>query len=71
MALAAKREGIETLFVPEENAAEATLARGPAIIPVKSVVQLAAHLSGEEKIEEEPPWMPERGNSPELDFKDV
>lgn len=71
MALAAKREGIETLFVPEENAPEATLARGPAIIPVKSVAQLAAHLSGEEKIEEEPPWMPERGNSPELDFKDV
>ena len=71
MALAAKREGIETLFVPEENAPEATLARGPAIIPVKSVAQLAAHLSGEEKIEEEPPWMPERGSVSEPDFKDV
>ena len=71
MALAAKREGIETLFVPEENAPEATLARGPAIIPVKSVAQLAAHLSGEEKIEEEPPWMPERGSVSEPDFQDV
>ena len=29
MALAAKREGIEYLFVPAENAPEATLARGP------------------------------------------
>ena len=47
MALAAKREGIETLFVPAENAAEATLARGPAIIPVRTVRELAAWLNGE------------------------
>ena len=47
MALAAKREGIQTLFVPAENAAEATLARGPAIIPVTSIRQLADSLNGE------------------------
>ena len=31
MALAAKREGIEALYVPEDNAAEATLAEGPVV----------------------------------------
>ena len=31
MALAAKKEGIQALFVPAENAAEATLAHGPAV----------------------------------------
>ena len=31
MALAAKREGLQALYVPEENAAEATLADGPAV----------------------------------------
>jgi DNA mismatch repair ATPase MutL len=60
MALAAKREGIETLFVPAENAPEATLARGPAVIPVRTVQELAAGLNGETVLSEQPPWMPEK-----------
>ena len=71
MALAAKRDGIQTLFVPAENAAEATLARGPAIIPVRTVRELAAGLNGECELKEEPMWMPERQGSVGLDFKDV
>ena len=71
MALAAKREKIETLYVPEENASEATLSRGPAVIPVKNVAQLAAALNGEITIEEEPAWVPERRTQTLLDFKDV
>lgn len=71
MVLAAKRDGIETVFVPAENAPEATLARGPAIIPVRNVRELAACLNGETIIEEEPPWMPNRNISAGLDFKDV
>ena len=71
MVLAAKRDGIETVFVPAENAPEATLARGPAIIPVRNVRELAACLNGETVIEEEPPWMPNRNVSMDLDFKDV
>ena len=47
MALAAKREGIQALFVPAENAAEATLARGPAIYPIRDLSELAAGLNGE------------------------
>ena len=71
MAIAAKRAGIQTLYVPAENAAEATLARGPAIIPVRSVKELAAGLSGETVLEEEPIWVPNRSEQTVLDFKDV
>lgn len=71
MAIAAKREGFDTLFVPAENAAEATLARGPAVIGVHSVAELAAALNGETVLQEEPIWMPERQESHMLDFKDV
>lgn len=71
MALAAKRAGIETLYVPKENAAEATLSRGPAIIPVTTVAELVDALNGLTTLEEEPIWVPERKNETFLDFKDV
>ena len=58
MALAAKREGIEALYVPEDNAAEATLAGGPTVYPVRDVAQLAAHLTGEAPISPAAPWQP-------------
>ena len=71
MALAAKREGIQYLFVPAENAPEATLARGPVIIPVHTVKELAAGLNGETELKEEPLWEPGPSESQILDFKDV
>ena len=58
MALAAKAAGIRTLFVPSDNAAEATLAHGPEIIPVRDVAQLIAHLTGEAPIPPAPVWTP-------------
>ena len=71
MAIAAKNEGFETLFVPAENAAEATLARGPAIIPVHTVRELISSLNGESRLEEEPIWVPDKSEDTMLDFKDV
>ena len=71
MALAAKKEGIQVLFVPAENAPEATLARGPVIIPVRTVKELAAGLNGETVLKEEPLWVPTREEAKVLDFKDV
>ena len=71
MALAAKREGIQALFVPAENAAEATLARGPAIYPVRTVRELAQGLNGETVLQEHEPWIPVRQQVDTLDFKDV
>lgn len=71
MAIAAKKAGFETIYVPAKNAAEATLARGPAIIPVNTVSELAAALNGEQPLEEEPIWVPDRSEINLLDFKDV
>jgi len=71
MAIAARKAGVEYLFVPVENAAEATLARGPGIIPVRSVAELVKGLNGEIRLEEEPPWVPDRTEVGGLDFKDV
>ncbi len=71
MALAARREGIKRLFVPAENAPEATLSRGPAVIPVKTIRELAAALNGEITLAEEPLWVPGGERRQEPDFKDV
>ena len=71
MALAAKREGIKALFVPEENAAEATLARGPVVYGIRTVKQLVEGLNGETALTPAPLWEPEPQNETFLDFKDV
>ena len=71
MAIAAKKAGLETIYVPAQNAAEATLARGPAIIPVKNVKQIIDHLNDGVTLEEEPIWVPEKRQQHFLDFKDV
>ena len=71
MALAAKKAGIRALFVPAENAAEATLARGPVVYGIQNLRQLARGLNGEEQLTAEPLWEPNPVEIPELDFKDV
>ena len=58
MAMAAKRAGIDVLYVPEDNAAEATLAEGPVIYPVRDVGQLVRHFTGEEPLSPAPVWEP-------------
>ena len=71
MALAARRAGIEALYVPEDNAAEATLAEGPAIYPVRDVEQLVRHFTGEEPISPAPTWQPGEDAARCPDFSDV
>lgn len=71
MALAAKRQGITQLFVPKENAREATLAEGPLVYGVESVSQLVAHLFGDKLISPEPLWQPPVQVDTELDFAQV
>ena len=71
MALAAKREGIKALFVPAENAAEATLARGPVVYGIRNIKQLAEGLNGETVLTPEPLWEPKQNDVGGLDFKDV
>ena len=71
MAIAARDEGIQELYVPAENAREATLAGGITVYPVYTVRQLVAHLRGEEELEPQAPWEPEDGDVPLPDFADV
>jgi len=46
----AKKVGIKTIFVPEQNATEAQLIPGIKVLPVKSLKQLFRHLVGAELI---------------------
>ena len=71
MALAAKKAGVKALFVPYENAAEATLARGPAVYGIRTVAELISALNGETQLTEEPIWVPQRQELHTPDFKDV
>ena len=71
MALAAKKAGIKALFVPAENAAEATLARGPVVYGIQNVRQLADGFNGLLELKPEPLWEPAGQDVPALDFKDV
>ena len=72
MAMAAARAGIRQLYVPAENAAEATLAEGVTVYGVGNVGQLVAHLRGQSPLSPAPIWKPESAgpvNGP--DFADV
>lgn len=71
MALAAKRAGFTRLFVPADNAPEATLAQGIEVIPVSTVQELARHLRGEESLSPAPPWVPVPVSVQGPDFSDV
>lgn len=71
MALAAKQAGVQALFVPYENAAEATLARGPAVYGIRSLRELAEALNGETVLQPQPLWEPTPLSTVQLDFKDV
>ena len=71
MALAAKQAGIQALFVPYENAPEATLARGPAVYGIKDIRELAAALNGETVLKETPLELLSLTQGTDLDFKDV
>ena len=50
MVCVAKERGIETVFVPASDAAEAALVEGVRILPVASLAELLQHLSGEAAI---------------------
>ena len=72
MALAARRAGIKTLFVPADAAAEATLAGdGLTVYPVENVTQLVHHLQGKTPIAPAQRWEPDAQPVSCPDFADV
>ena len=56
IASVARDEGLSTIVVPADDAAEASLINDLAVIPVQNVGQLAAHLQG---LHEIPPYDPD------------
>jgi magnesium chelatase family protein len=50
IALCARNHGYTELFLPRENAREAILVSGIHIIPIESLDELVAHLSGQQRI---------------------
>ena len=50
MVVVAREEGIQSVFVPAQDAAEAALVEGVDIMPLKSLTELVDHLSGDHPI---------------------
>ena len=71
MAIAAQKAGFESLFVPAENAREATLAGNIRVVGVSDVGQLVSTLRGETTMPFETPWVPECNEREIYDFADV
>jgi len=71
MALEARKQGISTLFLPRENAREATLADGLIVYGVSHVKELLAHFADEATLTPETPWVPAVNTVDVPDFGDV
>ena len=71
MAMGAKRAGVKRLFVPADNAPEATLAGEIEVYPVAHLRELAGHLTGEAPLSPAPAWTPGEAAESALDFADV
>ena len=71
MALCARRSGFSRLYVPADNAPEATLADGLEVIPINTVEELSAHLRGEQTISPAQPWEPSHSEVNGPDFSEV
>ena len=71
MALAAKACGFTALYVPKDNAREASLAEGLSVYGVEDVRSLLYHLTGERPLEPTPVWHPEEQTVELPDFADV
>lgn len=55
IALLAKKKKIKQLFIPKENAPEASVVEGLEVIPIESLYSLARHLLGNDEIKPFPP----------------
>jgi magnesium chelatase family protein len=72
MAALAREQGYTRLFVPADDAAEATLIPGLEVYPVPSLAVLHAHLSGDEPLEPQPLLEPEEQSIvPVTDFSEI
>ena len=71
MALAARDAGFHTVYVPVQNAAEASYAAGVTVLPVTGLKELTAHLMGRAALSPCPPPPVQEKTDSELDFAHV
>jgi len=72
MAIEAKKSGMDAVFLPYENAAEASAVAGIAVYGVRNVSELYAHLCGRTSITPHAPYIPDKAAYENLpDFSDV
>jgi magnesium chelatase family protein len=62
---------VTEVFVPADNAPEATLAEGLTVYPVRDVIELVDHLSGEQSLTPAPVWHPGEADVGGPDFSEV
>ena len=72
MTLLAMDRGIKNIFVPYENAYEASVAQGINVYGIKNVGELLSYLCGEKPLQKQPVYKPQEQDyeSPD-DFSDV
>lgn len=71
MVLSTRENGIDTIVVPAENGAEATLAGDITVYAPKTFGELCDHLTGIHPMEPVSPWQVESHREAVLDFADV
>lgn len=75
MAIQAKQDGVRALYLPEQNAREASIVDGLQVYPVRDVIQLMQHLQSNESLIEplsfDPMLILEGSNHFDADLKDV
>jgi magnesium chelatase family protein len=72
IAAVARQQGFQRVFVPQADAAEAALIPGLEVIPVRTLGELFAHLSGEQVIQPHPPTQVESLPAPaQTDFSEI
>lgn len=72
MVLLARETGLKSVFVPAENAFEASVVDGIAVYGVTNVAQLLAHFDGDVPLGSQPRYVPSVGERPAVpDFSDV
>ncbi len=72
MVLLAKQTGMQAVFVPAENAHEASVVDGITVYGVSHAAELLSHFDGSSPISPQPPYRPDAAASaPVPDFADV
>lgn len=71
MAIEAKKCGIKRLFLPAENAKEASVVEGLSVYGISHISDLINHFTGKKRISPEPPYVPSAEMFETEDLSDV